>query len=363
MPSSAAVTVGSVAIGGGAPVSIQSMLTRPLDDTDAALEQTEALRTAGCEIVRVALPGHSVLPALKAYLAEAVLPVVADIHFDGRLAVRAIEAGCHKIRINPANLQNPGTLTDIVAAAKANSIPIRVGLNSGSVAPRSGIRPTDDNPAALLVDAALDGVRSLEKLGFHDIVVSAKCPDVTQTIDIYRRLAATLPYPLHLGVTAAGGLRQAVIKHGLAFGVLLGEGIGDTMRVSVTGDPVEEVRAGWDILRGLGRRRRGAVMIACPTCGRTKVDLQEIAAAVESALEDLVTEIGEENWPDDIRSVAVMGCIVNGPGEAAAADIGAAFEHKNAVIFRKGDILERVPAASAVAKLVSLIEEAASGIR
>jgi (E)-4-hydroxy-3-methylbut-2-enyl-diphosphate synthase len=361
MASKKQVVVGKVRIGGGAPVSIQSMLTVSLDDKKGALAQTERLRLAGCEIVRVAVPAHAALPDLEHFTARSPLPVVADIHFDGRLAIGAVKAGCHKIRINPANLQNPETLPEIVKLANEREIPIRVGLNSGSVVPRKGIQPKATDPISMLVKAAKAGVKKLEDLGFDRIVVSAKCPDVPSTIQTYRALAKAFPYPLHLGVTAAGGLRQAVIKHALAFGVLFGEGIGDTIRVSITGDPVDEVRAGWDILRSLGLRKRGAVVVSCPTCGRTTADLAAIVSEVEAELEGLVSRVGEGKWPDDLRTVAVMGCIVNGPGEAAASDIGAAFERKTAVIFRKGKVLERVTVGKAVKKLISLIEEAVSG--
>jgi len=350
-------------MGGGTPVSIQSMLTEPLNNVTAALKQTENLHKAGCEIIRVAVPSNAVLPTLKIFASESPMPVVADIHFDGRLAIKAIEAGCHKIRINPGNLQNPETLTELAALAKERSVPIRVGVNSGSVAPRKGIRPEKIDPVTLLIDTVARGIQMLTDLNFNDIVVSAKCHYVFSTIATYRRLAGMFPYPLHLGVTAAGGLRQAVIKHALAFGVLLAEGIGDTLRVSITGDPIEEVRAGWDILRALNLRKRGAVVVSCPTCGRTAVPLDKITAEVETTLEALVTDVGEDKWPDSIRTVAVMGCVVNGPGEAAAADIGAAFEKTTAVIFRKGEIIERVPVDDAVQRLVALVEEAIDASR
>ena len=361
MASKKQVLVGKVRVGGGAPISVQSMLTVPLDNRKGALAQTEKLRLAGCEIVRVAVPAHAVMKDLEHFAARSSLPVVADIHFDGRLAVEAIIVGCQKIRINPGNLQNPETLPEIVKLANEREIPIRVGLNSGSVVPRDGIKPEAADPISLLVKAAKAGVKQLEELGFDKIVVSAKCPDVPSTIATYRALAKTFPYPLHLGVTAAGGLRQAVAKHALAFGILLSEGIGDTVRVSITGDPVDEVRAAWDILRSLGLRKRGAVVVSCPTCGRTAVNLLSIVNEVEAALEELVSRVGEEKWPDDLRTVAVMGCIVNGPGEAAASDIGAAFEKKTAVIFRKGKVRERVPTGKAVKKLIRLIEEHTGG--
>jgi (E)-4-hydroxy-3-methylbut-2-enyl-diphosphate synthase len=289
------------------------------------------------------------------------MPVVADVHFDGRLAVAAIEAGCHKVRINPGNLQNPETLPDIVRAARERSVPIRIGLNAGSVVPRRGIQPEKADAMELMLKSTAAAVRQLTDLGFDDIVLSAKCHDVRSTIATYRALAKAFPYPLHLGVTAAGLLRQAVIKHALAFGVLLSEGIGDTIRISITDDPVEEVRAAWDMLRSLHLRKRGAAIVACPTCARTAVGLPAIVSDVEEMLEDLAAEIGENAWPDDVRTVAVMGCIVNGPGEAAAADVGIAFEKKTAVIFRGGKVQERLSALKAVCRLRRIISEATRG--
>lgn len=353
---SRAVSVGDVPLGGGAPVSVQSMLTTPVDRLDEALGETEALRLAGCEIIRLALPSSSFVKPLAAFVRRSPLPVVADVHYDCRLAVAAVgEAGVQKVRINPGNLKNPELLPDLVKAASARRVPVRVGLNSGSVAPRSKGLPADVHPELLLVEATISAVRRLEDLGFGDIVVSAKSPDVRTTLDVYRCLAEAVPYPLHLGVTAAGGVRAATVKHALAFGVLLSEGIGDTVRVSIASDPVEEVRVAWSILRALGLRKRGAEVIACPTCARTTVDIAAKVIQVEEALGRLHMEVGEKGWPDGIRTVAVMGCDVNGPGEAAASDIGLAFGGRQAVLFRRGEPVGRPAAEDAVDALLDAV--------
>lgn len=356
------VQAGPVPIGGGAPVSVQSMLTRPVEELQQALDQVERLKLAGCEIVRAAVPGRKTVAALSRFVAASPLPVVADVHYDARIALDAVrEAGVQKVRINPGNIHNPEVLPDLARAASERGVPIRVGLNSGSVSPREHGRPTERRPEALLADAALAAVGKMEEMDFRDIVVSAKSPDVRTTIDVYRRLHGEMPYPLHLGVTAAGSLRSATVRHAAAFSVLLLEGIGDTVRVSIAGDPVDEVRAAWQILRVLGIRQRGAEVIACPTCGRTRVDLAACVAEVEAALDSLHARVGEDGWPENIRRVAVMGCEVNGPGEAAGCDIGIAFSGSGAVLFCKGEVVEKMKAGNAVEALLHRIISAAEG--
>lgn len=331
------VRIGDIAIGGGAPVSVQSMLTEPLERAERALAQARRLARAGCEIVRVAVPTRSAVSHLKWFVQRSPVPVVADVHYDARIAIAAVEdAAVHKVRINPGNLTNHRLLPALVRAAQARGIPLRIGLNAGSVSPRQRGRPLHRQPNELLFAAAIAAVKRLEDLGFRDIVVSAKSAGVPATIDIYRRLGEAIEYPLHLGVTAAGAARDATVKHAAAFGMLLTCGIGDTIRVSIAGDPVEEVRVGWAILRALGLRQRGAQVIACPTCARARADVARYAQRLEDMLERAYRKAGEADWPARIRTIAVMGCQVNGPGEAAACDLGIAFGDNTAVLFRCG---------------------------
>ena len=326
------VMVGEVPIGGGAPVAVQSMLNVPADDVAANLAQIDALAQAGCEIVRMAVPRRSCLDAFEAVCAASPLPVVADIHFDAQIAIEAARRGAAKLRINPGNIGGLEATDQVIAAARQAGIPIRIGVNAGSLDGDLAAR-TDLTLPQKLAQSAADYVRHFEERGFHDIVVSAKAHDVRATIETYRLLARDIPHiPLHIGITEAGTLLQGVIKSACGLGVLLEQGIGDTLRISLTDDPVQEVRACWMLLSALDLRRRGPEIISCPTCGRTEVDLIGLATAVEERLRAV----------DKPLKVAVMGCVVNGPGEAADADIGVACGKGAGVVFVRGEIVRKV---------------------
>jgi (E)-4-hydroxy-3-methylbut-2-enyl-diphosphate synthase len=329
--------VGSVPIGGGAPISVQSMTNTDTADVERTVRQIKQLEEAGCEIIRVAVPDLEAARAIRAIRAAIDIPLIADIHFDWRLAVAAMEHGAQGIRINPGNLGGPEKLARTVAAAKQHGVPIRVGVNSGSIEKdllhRYGY-PTPDQPTAL-IESALRNVRLLEQQGFADIKISIKSSDVLTTINGYRQLARQVDYPLHLGVTEAGGLIAGTVKSSVALGVLLHEGIGDTLRISLTRDPLEEVQVAYSLLRSLKIRERGPELISCPTCGRTRIDLFALADEVEKAIQTMRTPL----------KVAVMGCVVNGPGEAREADIGVAGGIGVGIIFKKGELVKKVPEA------------------
>jgi (E)-4-hydroxy-3-methylbut-2-enyl-diphosphate synthase len=330
--SSRQISVGGVKIGGGAPVVVQSMTnTRPVE-VEATMAQIEALAAAGCEIVRCAVPKLPDAEALAEIVRRSVLPVIADIHFNASLALKAIEAGVAAVRINPGNIGGPDKVAEVVAAAKAAGTPLRIGANSGSL-PEHLHALAHDDQAQALVDAALEEVRLLEKLDFRDFKISVKSTSVPDTIRAYRILAQTVPYPLHLGVTEAGTVFGGTIKSAVGIGTLLAEGIGDTIRVSLTADPVEEMDVAWGILKALGLRERGPVMISCPTCGRDNVGAQVLAEVVEQRLRE---------YPQTFQ-VAVMGCAVNGPGEAGEADFGIAGGRDVGFIYAHGEVLRKVP--------------------
>ncbi len=327
------VYVGKVAVGGGAPVSVQSMTNTNTADPQATLTQIARLAAVGCEIIRVAVPNKEALPGFEEVCATAPLPVVADIHFDHRLAIEAARRGAAALRINPGNIGSFSKVDEVIEAAAQAHIPIRIGVNAGSLAKEVDERQ-DMTQSQKLVASSESFVAHFEKLGFTDIVLSAKAHDVTTTLETYRELSRALPHiPLHLGVTEAGTLFQGTIKSAIGLGCLLEQGIGDTMRVSLTADPVEEIKVGWEILAALDMRRRNPELVSCPTCGRTKVDLIPIAEEVERRLQTISVPI----------SVAVMGCAVNGPGEARNADIGVACGHGHGLIFAAGQTLRRVP--------------------
>lgn len=331
------IHVGSVAIGGGAPIAVQSMTNTLTDDVEATVRQIHELERAGCEIIRVAVPDMAAAHALTEIREQIAIPLIADIHFDARLAVASMEHGAQGIRINPGNLGGPEKLARVVAAAKLHRVPIRVGVNSGSI--EKGLLsqygyPTPERPDAL-IESALGNVRLLEAHGFFDIKISIKSSDTLTTIAGYRQLARTTEYPLHLGVTEAGGLIAGTVKSSVALGILLSEGIGDTFRISLTRDPVEEIRVGFELLRSLRIRERGPELISCPTCGRTRIDLFSLAEKVERHLQTMQSSL----------KVAVMGCVVNGPGEAREADIGIAGGHGVGIIFKKGEIYKKVAEA------------------
>lgn len=339
------IMAGGVQIGGGAPVSIQSMLSTPAEDFAASAAQAKRLEAAGCEIIRAAIPNMDavgLIPVLK----EAVsVPIVADIHFDYRLALESVAAGIDKIRINPGNIGDDSRVKQVVDACKAKNIPIRVGVNSGSL--EKHILAKYGAPTAqALVDSALYHVRLIEKFDYDQIAISIKSSDVPTMIEAYRLAAQQCPYALHLGVTEAGTARMGLIKSAVGIGSLLCDGIGDTIRVSLTADPVEEIAAAKDILKAIGLRKNGVNIVSCPTCGRTKIDLIGLANKVEAALKDCEKPL----------TVAVMGCAVNGPGEAREADIGVAGGDGCALLFKKGEILRKVPEDQVLEELLKEIE-------
>lgn len=326
------VMVGKVPVGGGAPVSVQSMCNAKTSDAEATLAQIRRFADAGCEIVRVTLPTADAVDSFRRICAESPLPVVADIHFDYKLAIAAIESGAAAVRINPGNIGSFDRVDAVIDAAAQAGCAIRIGVNAGSLAKEYDERE-DLTLADKLVASAESFVAHFEGRGFTNFVLSAKVHGVQDTIEVNRRLSQALPQvPLHIGVTEAGTTRQGTVKSAIALGALLSEGIGDTMRVSLTADPVEEVRVAWDILSSLGIRRLHPEMVSCPTCGRTQVDLIGIANEVERRLEQITAPI----------TVAVMGCVVNGPGEARGADIGVACGRGSAVVFAGGEILRKV---------------------
>ncbi|MBN1918605.1 MAG: flavodoxin-dependent (E)-4-hydroxy-3-methylbut-2-enyl-diphosphate synthase [Verrucomicrobia bacterium] len=343
------VHVGRVAIGGGAPVSVQSMTTMPTADARATLAQIERLAIAGCEIVRCAVPDDEAAATLAEIVRHSPVPVVADIHFRAALALKAIEAGVHKVRLNPGNTRKPDDVRAVVRAAGEAGIPVRVGANSGSILHRSERARLAGARAAteVMVQRVADYVALIEDAGFRDLVISLKASSVVETIAAYRLMAAQCDYPLHLGVTAAGTPRTGVARSAVGLGVLLAEGIGDTVRVSLTGDPVEEIHAARAILEALELRRFGPLVVSCPTCGRTKADIVAIAQQVEARLAGFSLPV----------TVAVMGCEVNGPGEAAEADVGiAAAGDGMGTLFRRGEAVRRVREEAFVDELVAEVE-------
>jgi len=340
------ILVGGVAVGGGAPVSVQSMCNTKTSDAEATLAQISRLAAAGCDIVRVAVPDATAAEALKRICAESPLPVVADIHFDYHLALAAAENGVSKIRINPGNIGGEDNVRAVAEACGKRGIPIRIGINAGSLEPRLLAKygaPT----AEALTESAADHAALLEKFGFTDICLSLKSSSVPLTAEACRLAAERFAYPLHLGVTEAGTLRQGTIQSAAGIGAMLLSGIGDTIRVSLTADPVEEVLAGIAILKACGLRAGGAKVISCPTCGRTQIDLIAAANEVERRLANCKRNI----------TVAVMGCVVNGPGEAREADYGLAGGRGQAALFKKGEIVGKAAEADMVDALMKLIEQ------
>lgn len=340
------VNIGGVIIGGDAPVAIQSMNNTDTRDVEGTLRQISELKDAGCDITRVAILNMEAAQALSEITKRSPIPVVADIHFDYRLALEAMKNGAAKIRINPGNIGGMDRVKAVADMAKERNIPIRVGVNSGSIG-KDMLSKYGGVNADSLSQSALEAIGMLESCGFSDIVVSMKSSDVVLTIESYRRLRSLIPYPFHVGVTEAGTLREGVIKSSVGIGSLLSEGIGDTIRVSLTDEPKEEVYAATSILRALGLRTGGMRMVSCPTCGRTQVPLIEVAKEVESRIRDLPYNM----------TVAVMGCAVNGPGEAREADVGIAGGIDEFLLFKKGEPIGKVPKEKAVDELLSVIEE------
>lgn len=325
------ISIGDVKIGGGAPISVQSMTNTKTTDTNATVAQIKALVDAGCDIVRVAVPDMSAAENIYNIKSQVDVPLVADIHFDYRLALKAIEQGIDALRINPGNIGDEERVKAVVKAAKTRNIPIRIGVNAGSL-DKKLLAKYGKVTAEALVESALEHIRILEKLNFYDIKISLKAHDVPLTLDAYRLMSETVDYPLHLGITEAGTVNTGIIKSAVGIGALLAEGIGDTFRISLTGDPVNEVKVANEILKALGLKEYGPTLISCPTCGRCNIDLPSIAEKVEQRLSRITKPI----------KVAVMGCVVNGPGEARDADIGIAGGKGEGLVFRKGEVINKV---------------------
>lgn len=339
------VKVGKVTLGGGAPCVVQSMLNLPLEDVEGNLAQIERLAEAGCELIRIAIPHKRDLNYFEEICQKSVLPVIADIHFSAEIAIEAAKRGAAKLRINPGNIGGLEACVPVLEAAQNAGIPIRIGVNAGSLDEDLAAR-NDLTLPEKLAESARGYVEFCESQGFYDLVVSAKAHDVPTTVEAYRLLSKTLPtIPLHIGVTEAGTLFQGLIKSASGLGILLEQGIGDTLRISLTDDPVEEVRACWMLLSALGLRRRDPELVSCPTCGRCQVDLISIAKEVEDRLKEIHRPL----------QVAVMGCVVNGPGEAADADIGVACGKGSGVIFTHGKTLRKVEEAAIVDVLMEEI--------
>ena len=343
------IRVGKIKIGGGAPIVVQSMTKTDTRDVAATVSEIRELERAGCELVRVAVKDFQAASAIKKIKKKVKLPLIADIHFDYRLALEAIECGADKIRLNPGNIHKEQHIIEVARLAKKTRVPIRVGVNSGSVKCQvSGVK----GMASSLVKTALDFIKILEKAKFYDIIVSLKASDVLTTIDAYRRFSKKSKYPLHLGVTAAGPISTGLVKSSIGIGALLLEGIGDTIRVSLTAHSCEEVAAAKNILQALGLRRFGPEIISCPTCGRCQVDLKRIVRELESRCALYAVRYTPKKFP----SIAIMGCEVNGPGEAKEADIGIACGKKSGVIFKKGKITRRVKEKDIIKRLLYEIQ-------
>ena len=339
------IHVGGVAVGGGAPVSIQSMTNTRTDDVEATLKQIRELAAAGCDIVRVAVPDMDAARAVGKIKEQCPIPLVVDIHFDYKLALEAIAAGADKVRINPGNIGGEDRVKAVADACRQKNIPIRIGVNGGSLekpllAKYGGVCPE------AMVESAFGHIKLLNKFDFDDICVSLKSSSVPMTMKAYQIMSEESDYPLHIGVTEAGTVRMGTLKSAVGIGGLLALGIGDTMRVSLSADPVEEVYAARDILKAAGIRREGAELVSCPTCGRTRIDLIALAGEVEQRLKSV----------DKPITVAVMGCAVNGPGEASAADCGIAGGVGEGLLFKKGEIIKKVPQDRLVDELFALID-------
>jgi len=345
------IFIGNVGIGGNHPVSIQSMTSTDTRDITATLNQITALKDAGCEIIRVAVPAKDALVPFKTIVEKSPLPVVVDIHFDVYLAIKSIEAGVHGIRINPGNIGSNKKVKEILIAANERKIPIRIGVNAGSLEKKYWNAP--GSTAGKMVASVMDKVRFFEDNQFFNIKISLKSSDVIQTVQAYRLIDKKCDYPLHLGVTEAGTFFSGAIKSAIGIGSLLLEGIGSTIRVSLTDDPVQEIKVAKEILQVTGLRKTGIEMISCPTCSRTSVDLIALVKEAERELAHFK--------PGRKIVVAIMGCEVNGPGEAKEADIGIAFSQKYGYIFKKGEMLEKVEPNRSITRLIELIKDFAGG--
>ena len=340
------IKIGAVAIGGDNPIAVQSMTNTDTRNVEATVSQIRRLEQAGCEIIRVAVLDEEAAAAIRAIKQEITIPLVADIHFDYKLALKSLAAGADGLRINPGNIGDRNKVAAIVAACRERQIPIRIGVNAGSL-DKQKLEKHGGVCAEAMVDSALDNVKILEDLDFHAIKISLKASSVLLTLAAYRQMAEQVDYPLHIGITEAGTKDRALIKSALGIGMLLYEGIGDTIRFSLTADPGEEVWAAYELLRALGLRNRGMELISCPTCGRCEIDLISMAEEIDGKIRSL---------PEPLK-VAVMGCVVNGPGEAREADVGIAGGRGFGLLFRKGEIIKKVPADELVTALMTEIGE------
>lgn len=339
------ISIGNVKIGGDAPISVQSMCNTDTRNIEATLNQINELAAKGCELVRLAVLNQEAADAIKDIVKKSPVPLIADIHFDYKLAIKCINNGINALRLNPGNIGKRENVEKVVTLAKQQQIPIRIGVNAGSL--EKDLLDKDIPLSEKMVLSALGHIKILEDLDFDLIKVSLKSSDVLTTIEAYRSIAEKVPYPLHLGVTEAGTLRGGLIKSSVGLGTLLAEGIGDTIRVSLTENPVEEVSAGFDILKSLGLRERGVNFVSCPTCGRTQIDLIGLAKKVEERFKDF----------DKPITIATMGCAVNGPGEARHADFGIAGGINEGIVFKKGEIIAKVPEKDLLTKLEEVIRK------
>jgi (E)-4-hydroxy-3-methylbut-2-enyl-diphosphate synthase len=340
------IRIGGVNIGGGAPCAVQSMCNTDTRDKAATLKQIGALAEAGCELVRCAVLDMEAAEALGEIKSECPIPLIADIHFDYKLALKALKKGIDALRINPGNIGEKWKVAEVVNAASERNVPIRIGVNAGSLEKELLAKYGHPTPEAM-VESALCHVRILEDLGFDRIKISLKASDVMKTIEAYRLLSNTVDYPLHIGITEAGTIFSGTIKSAVGLGILLAEGIGDTMRVSLTGDPVDEVRVAYEILKSLRLRQHGINLVSCPTCGRCQIDLIKLALDVEKRLQVFKSPL----------TVAIMGCVVNGPGEAREADVGIAGGKGEGLLFRRGEIVRKVPESELADALVTEVEK------
>jgi (E)-4-hydroxy-3-methylbut-2-enyl-diphosphate synthase len=340
------IRVGNVQIGGGAPIAVQSMTNTYTQDVPATVAQIHRLEAAGCEIIRVAVPDKEAAIAIPAIKKEITIPLIADIHFDYKLAIAAAESGADGLRINPGNIGGKNKIKAVVDAAKGNGIPIRIGVNAGSLE-KDLLKKHGGVTVEALVESAVKQIDLMASFDFSNIKLAIKSANVPQSIDAYRQLSAKTDFPLHVGITEAGGLYAGIVKSAIGIGMLLSEGIGDTLRVSLTRDPAEEVRVGFEILKSLGIRQRGPEIISCPTCGRCNINLFEIAETIEKALLTKKEPI----------KIAIMGCVVNGPGEAREADIGIAGGDGTGILFKKGQVIKKFPQEQLVEELLKAVDE------
>jgi (E)-4-hydroxy-3-methylbut-2-enyl-diphosphate synthase len=344
------IRIGNVLIGGGAPCSVQSMCSTDTRDVTATLDQIGRLAAAGCELVRCAVPDMTAAEALASIKTASALPVIADIHFDYKLALTVLAGGIDGLRLNPGNIGERWKVEEVVRAARERLVPIRIGVNAGSLE-KELLEKYGHPTADAMVESALGHVRILEELGYDQIKISLKASDVMKTVAAYRLLAQQVDYPLHIGITEAGTIFSGTIKSSVGLGILLADGIGDTMRVSLTGDPADEVRVGYEILKALGLRQRGVNFVSCPTCGRCQINLIQVAEEVEKRLAGI----------DKPLTVAVMGCVVNGPGEAREADVGIAGGRGEGLLFRNGEVVRKVPESQMADALLAEVEKIVKG--